>query len=129
MLEFPRGFRLAGFLVTAIGVALWASVSFEWSAAGDWRNMGIDQWLLVRVFTLPFGIGLLIWSTQKIIVVQDRIVSLHLGRRRELDRASAYLHKRIKSGVYLKDAKNRKLFLSQFLIPVERLLVEVAERQ
>ncbi len=129
MLEFPRGFRRVGLLVTAIGVAFFVSLFLEWRAAGDWRNIAIGQWLFVRVFTLPFGIGLLIWSTQKIVVVQGRIVSLHLGRRRELDRASAYSHKRIKSGVYLKDAKNRKLFLSQFLVPVERLLEEVAERR
>ena len=129
VLEFPRRFRLLGLVVTAIGVAFFASLFLEGRAAGDWRNIAIGQWLFVRVFILPFGVGLLIWSTQKIVVVQNRIVSLHLGRRRELDRASAYLHKRIKSGVYLKDAKNRKLFLSQFLVPVERLLLEVAERQ
>lgn len=128
VLEFPRKFRWLGCAVTALGMVLWASLYMDWRTAGGWRQMSVNQLLVVKIFALPFGVGLLVWSTQKIAVVQDLIVSHHLGFRRRLDRASARIRSTIKSGVYLKDEHGKKLFVSNWLVGFEQLMAEVRER-
>ena len=130
VLEFPRGFRFFGWLVTAIGVAAWGWLGVQLRSSGL-SGLRISELLVLQVFSLPFGIGLLIWSSQKIALIQGRIVSRHLGRQRQLELATTRLHKTVASGIYLRDASGKKLFVSQWLVGfadlTERLAREPAE--
>ena len=128
VLEFPRRFVWFGLGFTLFGLVLFGFLVYEWLTVESWRDIAIDQWLLVRAFSLPFGLGLLVWSTQKVAVVQDRIAAHHLGRVRQLDRSSAFVHKTIKGGTYIKDAGGKKLFLSNWLVNQPKLLQEIARR-
>jgi len=124
LLTFPPGFRWFGAGVTLVGAGLWLLLYFQWRAAGGTAGLTIDSFLVVQLFLFPFGLGLLVWSSQRIVVGHGAITSNHLGRRNQLDRISARVQRRIASGVYLKDLRGKRLFVSQWLRKYGRLVEE-----
>ena len=123
-LTFPAGLRWFGGAVMLVGAALWVLLYLQWRSAGGVGGLTIDSFLVVQLFLFPFGLGLLIWSSQRVVVGHGEIVSHHLGHSEQLDRISARIQRRIASGVYVVDVHGRKLFVSQWLRGFERLLEE-----